>query len=117
MIKKFMQLIFMDRKGRAAARQLRDSNERIAQAEALEEPKATDEPETLESSEAEILDGAENPEPAEEAPASDRDILMEQTMALYRKRRAEYEKLDEGVRAKLTKLATEHLGEKKSKPG
>ncbi len=115
-----MQLIFMDRKGRAAARQLRDSNKRIALAEALVEseaseeseptevPDASEEPETAESQ-----DAAEVPETVEEAPASDRDILMEQTMALYRQRRAEYEKLDEGVRTKMTKLATDQFGDKK----
>jgi hypothetical protein len=115
MIRKIMRLIFMDRSGRAAAEQLRDSNERIAQAEALEEPEVTDEPETVDlPNEADDQDEVEVQEIVGEAPASDREVLMEQTMALYRKRRAEYEKLDEGVREKLTKLATEHLGDKKS---
>lgn len=102
----------MDRKGRAAAKQLRDSNDRIAQAEPLEEPGETDEPEMVESLEA-AEGGAEKQETAGETPVSDRDILMEKTMVLYRQRRAEYEKLDEGVRTKMTKLATDQFGDKK----
>ena len=97
MIKKLMQLIFMDKKGRAAAQKLRESQAQIARAEAAAVP---DEAEAGES------------EPA--VPASDREILLEQTMDLYRQRRAEYEQLDEGVRAKLTKLADDNLGKKDS---
>lgn len=61
----------------------------------------------------EAEDGAENHETAGETPVSDRDILMEQTMALYWQRRVEYEKPDEGVRTKMTKLATDQFGDKK----
>lgn len=42
----------------------------------------------------------------------DRAALIEQTMALYRKRHEEYEQLDEGVREKLTKLASDKLSDK-----
>lgn len=98
MIKKIMQLIFMDKSGRAAAKRLRKSHAQIAAAEAL-------------SAESEAAEEAEAPDGA---PASDRDILLGQAMDLYRQRRAEYEQLDEGVRAKLSKLADDKMGNKES---
>ena len=110
MIKKIMQLIFMDKKGRAAAKSLRDCRDLAVEAESADEPVA-EEPAAAERV-------AEEPAETDAAPAdtppSDRDILLEQAMDLYRKRRAEYEQLDEGVRAKLDKLASDQLGQKES---
>ena len=100
MFKKIMQLIFMDRSGRKAAKKLRDRQKRM---EELENPDANEESEVFQEE-----------FEAHGEPPSDRDILIGQTMALYRQRRAEYEKLDEDVRAKLTKLASEKLGVKES---
>lgn len=98
MIKKLMQLIFMDKDGRAAAKRLQESQVQIAAAEAA----------------AAKSDTSEDTDAPDNAPASDRDILLEQTMDLYRQRRAEYEQLDEDVRAKLTKLADDKMGNKDS---
>ena len=98
MIKKIMQLIFMDRRGRAAAKRLQESQTQIAAAEAA----------------AAKPDASEDTDAPDSARASDRDILLEQTMDLYRQRRAEYEQLDEDVRAKLTKLADDKMGNKDS---
>lgn len=98
MIKKLMQLIFMDKDGRAAAKRLQESQVQIAAAEAA----------------AAKSDSSEDTDAPDSAPASDRDILLEQTMDLYRQRRAEYEQLDEDVRAKLTKLADDKMGNKDS---
>lgn len=105
MIGKIMKLIFMDRKGRAAAEKLREGRESAAS----QEPEA----ETQESA------ATEDEPPVEEEPPvadEDREILLAQAMALYRKRRAEYEQLDESVQAKLAKLAGDHLGTKDKQP-
>ena len=101
MIKKLMQLIFMDKSGRAAAKRLRASQAQIARAEAASAP---DEKE----------DKPEDGKDPSEKPASDREILLEQAMDLYRQRRAEYEQLDESVRAKMTKLADDQFNKKDS---
>ena len=62
------------------------------------------------------------PKPAEQeaetpvAPGGDDDraALIAQTMALYRQRHEEYEQLDEDVREKLMKLASDKLSDKDS---
>ena len=101
MIKKLMQLVFMDKSGRAAAKRLRESQAQIARAEAVAVP---DEQE----------DEQEEARDPSVEPASDREILLEQAMDLYRQRRAEYEQLDESVRAKMTKLADDQFNKKDS---
>tara|TARA_Y100000588_G_C13775472_1_gene720033 strand:- start:295 stop:588 length:294 start_codon:yes stop_codon:yes gene_type:complete len=97
MIKKLMQLVFMDKSGRAAAKRLRESQAQIARAEAVAVP-----------------DEQEDEQEEAREPASDREILLEQAMDLYRQRRAEYEQLDESVRAKMTKLADDQFNKKDS---
>lgn len=99
MIKKLMQLIFMDKSGRAAAKKLRESQAQIAKAEATA-----------------AADDQEDETASSEKSASDREILLEQAMDLYRKRRAEYEQLDEGFRAKMAKLADDQFKKKDSEP-
>lgn len=56
------------------------------------------------------------PEPVQDAPVEhegEREKLLRETMALYRKRRAEYEKLDGDLRGRFDKVVDEVLGDKK----
>ena len=45
--------------------------------------------------------------------ADERQKLIEETMAVYREKRAEYEKLDSNLRDKIDKAASEAFGGKK----
>lgn len=86
MFKAIARWIFLDKRGRAAAKTLRERRP----------PKPAE------------------PDAAEPKPASERDILIEQAMSLYRQRRQEYERLDEDVQARLAKLARDKLDGKDS---
>ena len=65
MIKKLMQLIFMDKSGRAATKKLRESQAQIAKAEATA-----------------AADDQEDETASSKKSASDREILLEQAMDL-----------------------------------
>ena len=59
---------------------------------------------------------AATPEPEKDAAAEDREArkkLIRETMALYREKRVEYEKLDGELRSKIDKAAREAFGGKK----
>ena len=96
MFKFFMKCIFMDKRARSAAKKIRDVRS---------VPKKASRPKP-----ADKKTGA----PAATKPDDDRAALIEQTMALYRQRHEEYEQLDEGVREKLTKLASDKMSDKDS---
>jgi len=79
--------IFMDKNAREAAKKI-DAATAKTPRKSLRKPDAKNE------------DGGE------------RDALLKETMALYRQKKVEYDKLDEGTRDKIAKLAEEALGGK-----
>lgn len=89
MLKAVAQWIFMDKRGRAAAKKLRESQKKTASPK----KKASGAP----------ADSAVKSPPAEAS--GEREALLKETMALYRQRREEYEQLDEDTRERLVKLA------------
>ncbi len=105
MIKWLMRLVFMDKRARDAAAKMR-----AAQPEGPPE-------ETKEDADEQVSEEASpaQTEPVEIEDGDDKAALIRQTMALYRQRREEYEQLDEGLRNKLTKLASDALSDKGKK--
>jgi hypothetical protein len=99
MIKWLTRLIFMDKRAREAAAKIHEAQPRLPPEDTVDVAVAS-EPDDEVSVQGE-KDGTADPE--------DRAALIQQTMALYRQRRGEYEQLDEGVRNKLTKLASDAL--------
>lgn len=95
MIKFLMKWVFLDKRARDAAKKMRNvrpASKKTKPAKAAEVEKGT-------------------PVAAQD---DDRAALIEQTMALYRQRHEEYEQLDEDVREKLTKLASDKMSDKDS---
>lgn len=103
MFAKLLQWVFMDKRGRDAARKLRrpTGGETGLPEPAAKQPVPPETPPVA-------------PEDAEaESPApSEREQLIAQTMALYREKHKEYEQLDENVRERLSKIASGKLDEK-----
>lgn len=105
MIEWLMKWIFMDKRARDAAAKMR-----------AVQPQ--DPPEETKKSKVEPASEAATPDVAEPDQIQEGDekaALIQETMALYRKRREEYEQLDEGLRNKLTKLASDALNDKGKK--
>lgn len=97
MFKFLVKWIFMDKRARDAAKKMRDVRPTPPVKEKPEKP------------------ANEEPTAAGAAKGDDeRAALIEQTMALYRQRHEEYEQLDEGVREKMMKLASDKLSDKDS---
>jgi hypothetical protein len=88
-----MERLFLDKKGR-------ESRKKLKQLEKVSVPRAK---------------AAEPSVPKmEEAPAekTERDQIIDDAMAIFRQRRAEYEKLDGAVRDRIDKAASEAFGGK-----
>jgi hypothetical protein len=72
--------------------------------------------ERMDASRETVDKAAKKPEPVKDKTVDDGDarkILIRETMALYRKKRVEYEKLDGDLREKIDKVVREAFGEKK----
>jgi hypothetical protein len=94
MIGWLLERLFIDKKGRAGRKKVK----RLQQAPAVPAEAAA-----TPAAEATAVEGAPVADP-------EREKLLNDAMTIFRQRRAEYEKLDDSVRAKIDKAASKAFG-------